>query len=251
MVNRSIKHQLNSMIPTTNPQTVTLNLDLKKAHPDIGSPPIDPPFDESKNGLTIVVPVCDSFVDVAAQPAIISENSLVFADEFEKPDAQSIPLERVSWWIFSSIVGCLSLSSWFLTCLLFCGFAGWPQWIVLAAVLGLVLAMISASRYFPNRMYETTFWQRKQDGLEIRRGIWWRHRIFIPGNRIQHTDVRQGPVERRFGLATLVVNTGGTHEPSISLPGLKLAKAEELRDLLSCGTNKLSTDARLTGEPLQ
>jgi hypothetical protein len=36
-----------------------------------------------------------------------------------------------------------------------------------------------------------------------------------------------------------VVNTGGTHEPSISLSGLKLARAEELRDQLAYKKIKL------------
>ena len=182
--------------------------------------------------------------------AVNFENPSILADEFEKLDALSIPLERVSWWISAGIVGGILLTSWLLTCLVFLGFFGWPQWIALASVLVLIMAMISAARYFPQRNYETTSWQTKQSGLEIRRGIWWHHRIFIPGNRVQHTDVRQGPLERRFGLATLVVNTGGTHEPSISLSGLKLAMAEELREQLSCSGIKLPSNDAIRVEPL-
>jgi len=234
-----------------------VNFELEKMQPYEVTPSTDPlmdktkdGMDKTKDGLTIEVPLCKTQVDLAAQPAISSENPLLLAGEFEKLDALSIPLERVSSWISAGIVGGILLTGWLLTCLVFWGFFGWPQWIALASVLVLIMAMILATRYLPQRNYETTSWQSKPQGLEIRRGIWWRHRIFIPGNRVQHTDVRQGPLERRFGLATLVVNTGGTHEPSISLSGLKLARAEELRDQLSCGELKLPAEDAIIVEPL-
>lgn len=210
----------------------------------------DPPMVKTKEGLTIEVPLCKTQVDLAAQPAISNENPSLLADAFEKLDALSIPLERISWWISAGIVGGTLLTGWLLTCLVFWGFFGWLQWIALASVLVLIMAMISAARYIPQRNYETTSWKTIQKGIEIRRGIWWRHRIFIPGNRVQHTDVRQGPLERRFGLATLVVNTGGTHEPSISLSGLTLAKAEELRDQLSYSEIKLPSKDAIIVETL-
>ena len=49
---------------------------------------------------------------------------------------------------------------------------------------------------------------------------------------MQHTDVSQGPLERRFGLATLVVHTAGTAHASVELPGLQHAVAIEVRDFL-------------------
>ncbi len=222
-----------------NPSKTAVNFELEKLQPSEVTSSTDPVLDNTKDGLTIKVPLCETHVELAAKPAVTSENPLVLDDAFETLDPLSVPLERVSWWVSAGIVGGILLTGWLLTCLFFLGFFGWLQWIALASVLVLITAMISGARYFPQRNYETTSWQSKQHGLEIRRGIWWRHRIFIPGNRVQHTDVRQGPLERRFGLATLVVNTGGTHEPSISLSGLNLARAEELRDQLACKKIKL------------
>jgi membrane protein YdbS with pleckstrin-like domain len=63
----------------------------------------------------------------------------------------------------------------------------------------------------------------------LQRGYVWWHRIFVPRERIQHTDVVQGPLMRRFNLATLVINTAGTHEHSISIEGLDFQRAEQLR----------------------
>ena len=166
------------------------------------------------------------------------ENSPESPFRFETLDARSVALERVTWWILIGTVGILLLAGWLIG-LLFMQFEG-PLWIALASIVGILAGLILLSRSIPQRVYATTFWQmRPKHGLEIRRGIWWRHRIFIPRNRIQHSDVRQGPLERRFGLATLIVNTGGTHEPSIELSGLKLEIAEGLRDqLCSAGPDK-------------
>ena len=54
----------------------------------------------------------------------------------------------------------------------------------------------------------------------------------MPRSRIQHTDVTQGPYERRFGLATLVVYTAGTENASIPIEGLGHETALAFRDAL-------------------
>ncbi len=160
------------------------------------------------------------------------ENSSGYPTYFEKLDVRSIALEKVIWWILIAGAGAFLLSGWLLIGLLFMRFER-PLWIALASIVGFLACLIWASQSIPQKVYATTTWQiRPTNGLEIRRGIWWCHRIFIPQNKIQHTDVRQGPLERRFGLATLIVNTGGTHEPSISLSGLTREHAETLRDQL-------------------
>ena len=70
------------------------------------------------------------------------------------------------------------------------------------------------------------------DGLEYEHGWLWRHHISVPRSRIQHTDVTQGPYERRFGLATLVVYTAGTEHASIPIEGLSHETALAFRDAL-------------------
>jgi uncharacterized protein len=78
------------------------------------------------------------------------------------------------------------------------------------------------------------------DGLLITRGAWWRREIFVPMQRIQHTDVAQGPLERRWGMATLKVFTAGAHSGQIAIPDLVHKDAIALRDRL---LNRHGTDA--------
>jgi membrane protein YdbS with pleckstrin-like domain len=70
------------------------------------------------------------------------------------------------------------------------------------------------------------------DGLWIARGVFWRSETFVPRARVQHTDVNQGPLARRFGIATLKVFTAGTHHAEIDVAGLAHADALHLRDEL-------------------
>jgi membrane protein YdbS with pleckstrin-like domain len=49
---------------------------------------------------------------------------------------------------------------------------------------------------------------------------------------VQHLDIERGPIERRFGLATLVVHTAGTRLNAVRQPGFDEAAATRLRDAL-------------------
>ena len=52
----------------------------------------------------------------------------------------------------------------------------------------------------------------------------------MPFARVQHIDLAQGPIERRYGLARLILHTAGTRGASIPLPGLAREEAEAMRD---------------------
>jgi len=68
--------------------------------------------------------------------------------------------------------------------------------------------------------------------LLIRKGVWFRSIKLLPLPRLQHVDVKRGPLQRRFGLATLVLHTAGTHAAAIEIPGLDADEAVRLRDQL-------------------
>jgi len=98
---------------------------------------------------------------------------------------------------------------------------------------GALVAFIAVVGYlWPPLELRRTRWRIGPDGMEIKRGVVWRHVVNVPSSRIQHTDVAQGPIQRRFGLATLVVHTAGTHEYEINLEGITQDVAFGVRDYL-------------------
>jgi membrane protein YdbS with pleckstrin-like domain len=101
----------------------------------------------------------------------------------------------------------------------------------LIAVGSIALAAWLAEAW-PLREYAHTRYRLDQDGLQIARGVYWRGITHVPRTRVQHTDVSQGPIERRYGLGTLIVYTAGTNHARIALPGLAFDTAVALRDEL-------------------
>lgn len=93
------------------------------------------------------------------------------------------------------------------------------------------LVLIIAYR-FTSARYHHLRYRADPDGLRIQRGVFWRKKVWIPITRVQHTDVSQGPLQRKYELATLTVHTAGTVGASIPLPGLEHSIALRLSDHL-------------------
>ena len=100
---------------------------------------------------------------------------------------------------------------------------------------GLIGLWTVAAFFLRELRYRTTGYRVDERGLTIRRGIFWRSVTSVPKSRIQHTDVLQGPLQRQFELATLVIHTAGTQDASVSLSGLAHRTALPIRDLLIGG----------------
>jgi membrane protein YdbS with pleckstrin-like domain len=83
--------------------------------------------------------------------------------------------------------------------------------------------------------YRHSSWRLQGNSLELRRGAWWFSEIRVPVSRIQHTDVGQGPIERRHGLGHLLVYTAGTHHGRIKLHGIAHGDALVVRNQLLQG----------------
>lgn len=66
--------------------------------------------------------------------------------------------------------------------------------------------------------------------MVYKQGVMLRNVTAVPFNRIQHVEVSSGPLDRRFGLATLKLYTAGGSGGDLSVDGLPGDLAEQLRD---------------------
>jgi len=105
-------------------------------------------------------------------------------------------------------------------------------WLRLIAAVTLALSIASVAAFIAFNRWRNTFWRLDDEALYVRRGKTWFKQICLPRSRVQHLDFERGPIERRYGLATLVVHTAGTHERALRQAGLLLVDAEYLRDVL-------------------
>lgn len=57
--------------------------------------------------------------------------------------------------------------------------------------------------------YDTTWYIVTDRGVRIRRGVWIIRENTITFENVQNVEVRQGPVQRHFGIANVLVKTAG------------------------------------------
>ncbi len=98
--------------------------------------------------------------------------------------------------------------------------------LVAGAVLG-GLALSAVARRFAAWGYA-----EREDDLLLRRGVLVRRTTVVPYGRMQYVDVTAGPLDRRYGLATLVLHTAAAATEA-RIPGLRTAEATRLRDRLA------------------
>ncbi len=70
------------------------------------------------------------------------------------------------------------------------------------------------------------------DGVIVYKGVWWRTEIMVPISRLQHIDLDQGPLDRRWSMARLTLHTAGTHDRGTRIYGLPVEQAHALRNVL-------------------
>lgn len=147
-------------------------------------------------------------------------------------DPRVVTLDRIVGWIVTAAISLGSLVGLAVVFLVADDLPGWAMalFVLLWALVTLVLAW--SSHRWPAIEHRHTSYRVDERGIEIRRGVIWRRAIQVPRSRVQHTDVSQGPIERGFGLGTLVIYTAGTEHARVDLPGLEHATALRIRDYL-------------------
>lgn len=156
--------------------------------------------------------------------------------EFQKISLGFVNAESFTGKLIAGVVSILSVivfGSWVVMWLFGIIWFGTVFWVLVTIATVIALFFGLFPRYWAMREYCHASWRLTDSGLEIRRGVWWRHRITLPRDRVQHIDVVQGPIMRKYGIAKLVIHTAGTHCPSVELPGLLIADAESLRNQMT------------------
>ena len=105
-----------------------------------------------------------------------------------------------------------------------------PFWLrILAWIVAAIIAIITVL-YLPHRRYVTRGYSMALDRLRVVRGVLFHFDTVVPFSRVQHIDLQQGPLERLFGIARLILYTAGTHNASVVLPGLAHDDAIAMRE---------------------
>jgi hypothetical protein len=78
--------------------------------------------------------------------------------------------------------------------------------------------------------YRAWRFELQADALYLERGVFTEVRTVMPFVRVQHVDTQRNPVERLLGLSRVVVYTAGSRGADVSIPGLTVERATDLRE---------------------
>jgi membrane protein YdbS with pleckstrin-like domain len=93
-----------------------------------------------------------------------------------------------------------------------------------------LVIMLVVIAFVPRRVRAIGY-QLRDDDLLFRRGLLFQRFVSVPYGRMQLIDITRGPVSRVLGLSDLHFVTAAASS-SVSIPGLLVADAEDLRDRL-------------------
>lgn len=69
--------------------------------------------------------------------------------------------------------------------------------------------------------------------IAYRSGLFWQKTVFVAFNRVQHVEVSSGPLQRKFGLATIKFFTAGGSSVDLKIDGLSTERAEQIRTFIA------------------
>ena len=69
--------------------------------------------------------------------------------------------------------------------------------------------------------------------VAYRSGLFWRKTVIVAFNRVQHVEVSSGPLQRKFGLATVKFFTAGGSSVDLKVDGLSTERAEQMRAFIA------------------
>ena len=111
-----------------------------------------------------------------------------------------------------------------------------PRPLLISASVWLLVAFItylSIVKGYPLRGYAV-----RQHDITYKKGWIFQTRTTVPMNRIQHSEISQGPLERRFNISSLKIFTAGGAASDLVIPGLLPEEAQRLHEFISSETAK-------------
>ena len=107
---------------------------------------------------------------------------------------------------------------------------GYPAWLAWGLP-GVVLVWSLIEMLLVPRQVRAMGYAEREDDFLVKSGIFFRRVLAVPYGRLQYLDVKEGPVQRHFGIRTLELQTASASS-NATLSGIPVEVSERLRDQL-------------------
>jgi membrane protein YdbS with pleckstrin-like domain len=157
-------------------------------------------------------------IDIAAIPQVESV-------QLQPIESDYLKALRLTWTIlYGIIVAALTV--------LFFLIDDWQNsWAIAAASIAVVVAVLLTVTIGTGSFKRKSFAVRQHD-IIYKNGWLFQDVHVVPFNRIQHVVVNSGPIDRKYGLASLTLYTAAAEVNDIAIPGLKTETAEQLKSFI-------------------
>jgi len=155
-----------------------------------------------------------------------------------RPAEGYLRYRKFYFWIALILIDAVFTALWIATFFVhwLLGVAMFPVWVLLAIVPD-IFAYIAV-----HVRYDTMWYVHSDRSVRIRRGIWSIHETTITFENVQNVTVRQGPIQRHFGIADVIIETAGGGGAAAGAQGASVGghigliegvgNAAEIRDLI-------------------
>ena len=106
----------------------------------------------------------------------------------------------------------------------------WPLWIMWIAIAIVLLSILCSMIIFPSVRWKVWRYEVREQEIEIQSGLFVVKRTLIPMVRVQHVDIEQGPILKKYNLANISISSAATVH---TIPMLELENADMLRTKIS------------------
>jgi uncharacterized protein len=115
-------------------------------------------------------------------------------------------------------------------------------WLGPLLLVTLILPALSYLLVMPRWRYRVHAWELGHDAVYAATGWFWQRRRITPLSRVQTVDTVHGPLQRSFGLATVVITTAST-AGNVTIAGLSDADARAVAARIGAAAQAVPEDA--------
>ncbi len=110
-------------------------------------------------------------------------------------------------------------------------FLRWSYGLLFGGLGALILYGIGNLVFRYYSFYRKGYALREKD-ITYKSGVFWKRQTVVPLSRIQHCQIKEGPLDSLLELARLEIFTAGGSGSDLIIPGLRPEEATALRDLI-------------------
>ena len=104
------------------------------------------------------------------------------------------------------------------------------RWATIVIPAAFALMLVAWAFIRPEIEFRQWRFEIREDEVDLLHGVITRTRQVVPMSRIQHVDTTRGPLQRRYGLASVQFFTAAG---AMEIPQLSVERAEQVRDQIA------------------